>query len=94
MIIILLTLASILIVILLYNWYQNNKMENVVHEVCVEGCKIDRYEKSYYEELGIWEIKDRLNNKNPIVGAYGLPKDIAEEIMDYSLKLLIEGKKK
>lgn len=94
MIIILLTLASILIILLFYNWYQTNKMENVVHEVGVEGCKIDRYEKTQYKQLKLWELKDRLNQTRAIVSVYDLPEDIAEEIMDYSLKLIEEGEMK
>lgn len=92
MIIILLTLASILIILLFYNWYQTNKMENVVHELGVEGCKIDRYEKTQYKQL--WELKDRLNQTRAIVSVYDLPDDIAEEIIDYSLKLIEEGEMK
>lgn len=94
MIIILLTLAIILIILLFYNWYQTNKIENVVHEVCVEGCKIDRYEKTQYKQLKLWELKDRLNQTRAIVSVYDLPDDIAEEIIDYSLKLIEEGEMK
>ncbi len=94
MIIILLTLASILIILLFYNWYQTNKMENVVHEVGVEGCKIDRYEKTQYKQLELWELKDRLNQTRAIVSVYDLPEDIAEKIIDYSLKLIEEGEMK
>ena len=94
MIIILLTLASILIILLFYNWYRTNKMENVVHEVGVEGCKIDRYEKTQYKQLKLWELKDRLNQTRAIVSVYDLPDDIAEEIIDYSLKLIEEGEMK
>lgn len=89
-----LIIASIITIIIFINWNANRQTNKKVSQQWVEKCKIDRYEKSYYEELGIWEIKDRLNNKNPIVGAYGLPKDIAEEIMDYSLKLIEEGEMK
>lgn len=94
MIIILLTLAIILIILLFYNWYQTNKIENVVHEGCVEGCKIDRYEKTQYKQLKLWELKDRLNQTRAIVSVYDLPDDIAEEIIDYSLKLIEEGEMK
>lgn len=96
MIIILLTLASIIIIILFYNYYHTHQINKEVARQRVdqvEKCKIDRYEKSYYEILEIWEIKDRLNNGNPIVGVYGLPKDIAEEIINYSLKLIGEKRK-
>ena len=94
MIIILLTLASILIILLFYNYYQTNKMENVVPEVCVKGCKIDRYEKTQYKQLELWELKDRLDITRPLVTVYNLPDDIAEEIIDYSLKLIEEGERK
>lgn len=40
-----------------------------------------------------WEIKDRLNNGDRIVMVCDLPEDIAEEIMDYSLKLIEEKMK-
>ena len=93
MIIILLTLASILIILLFYNWYQTNKMKNVVHEVCVKGYKIDRYEKTQYKQLKLWELKDRLNQTRAIVSVYDLPDSIAEEIIDYSLKLIEEKMK-
>lgn len=95
-IICLLIIVAIVIITLFFNWYANHQSNKEVVRQCVdqvEKCKIDRYEKSYYEELGIWEIKDRLNNGNPIVGVYGLPGDIAEEIMDYSLKLIEEKMK-
>lgn len=58
----------------------------------VEKCKIDRYEKKY-RGLERWEIKDRLNNGNRIVMVCDLPDDIAEKIMDYSLKLIEEEMK-
>lgn len=69
-------------------------MENVVHELGVEGCKIDRYEKTQYKQLKLWELKDRLNQTRAIVSVYDLPDDIAEEIIDYSLKLIEEGEMK
>lgn len=93
LIICVLILISIFSITLFLNWYANYQTnKEVVRQWVdqVEKCKIDRYEKSYYEILEIWEIKDRLNNGNPIVGVYGLPKDIAEEIIDYSLKLIEE----
>lgn len=69
-------------------------LENVVYEVCMEGCKIDRYEKTQYKQLKLWELKDRLNQTRAIVSVYDLPDDIAEEIIDYSLKLIEEGEMK
>ena len=96
LIICILILVSIFSIILFLNWYANRQTNKEVVRQWVEQVekhKIDRYEKSYYEELKIWEIKDRLNNGNPIVGVYGLPKDIAEEIMDYGLKLIEEEMK-
>lgn len=93
-IICLLIIASIIIITVFIDWYTTHQKSKKVVQQCYEKCQIDRYEKSYYEELKIWEIKDRLNNKNPIVGVYGLPRDIAEEIMDYSLKLIEEGEMK
>lgn len=92
-----LIIASILIITLFLNWYANYQTNKEVARQRVdqvEECKIDRYEKSYYEILEIWVIKDRLNNGNPIVSVCGLPKDIAEEIMDYSLKLIEDGEMK
>lgn len=90
----LLIIASIITLILFLSWYADRQTNKKIVRQWVEKCQIDRYEKSYYEELKIWEIKDRLNNKNPIVGVYGLPEDIAEEIMDYSLKLIEDGEMK
>ena len=58
----------------------------------LEKCKIDRYKKKY-RGLERWEIKDRLNNGNRIVMVCDLPDSIAEEIMDYSLKLIEEEMK-
>lgn len=56
--------------------------------------KIDRYEKTQYKKLKLWELKDRLNITRPIVSVYNLPDDISEEIIDYSLKLIEEGENK
>lgn len=42
----------------------------------------------------IWELKDRLNQTRAIVSVYDLPDSIAEEIIDYSLKLIEEGEMK
>lgn len=92
-----LIIASILIIILFLNWYANYQTNKEVVRQWgnqVEKCKIDRYEKSSYERLGIWEIKDRLNNTGPIVRVYSLPDDVAEEIIDYSLKIIEEGEMK
>ena len=94
LIICILILVSIFSIILFLNWYatyQTNK-EVARWGDRVEKCKIDRYEKGY-EGLQRWEIKDRLNNGNQIVIVRDLPKDIAEEIMDYSLKLIEEKRK-
>lgn len=94
LIICILILVSIFSIILFLNWYatyQTNK-EITRWSDRVEKCKIDRYEKRY-EGLERWEIKDRLNNGNRIVMVCDLPKDIAEEIMDYSLKLIEEEMK-
>lgn len=94
MIIISLTIASIIIITVFIDWYTTHQKCKKVVQQCVEKCKIDRYEENYCEKLGIWEITDRLKNNKPIVGVYGLPKDIAEEIMDYSLKLIEDGEMK
>lgn len=94
MTIILLTIASIIIIILFYNYYHTRQINKKVVQQCYEKCKINRYEKIYYENLGIWSIKDRLNNTRPMVSVYTLPDDIAEEIIDYSLKLIEEGEMK
>lgn len=94
LIICILILVSIFSIILFLNWYvtyQTNK-EVALWGDRVEKCKIDRYEKKY-RGLERWEIKDRLNNGNRIVMVCDLPKDIAEEIMDYSLKLIEEEMK-
>ena len=40
------------------------------------------------------ELKDRLNQTRAIVSVYDLPDSIAEEIIDYSLKLIEEGEMK
>ena len=94
LIICILILVSIFSIILFLNWYatyQTNK-EVTRWGDRVEKCKIDRYEKKY-RGLERWEIKDRLNNGNRIVMVCDLPDDIAEEIMDYSLKLIEEKMK-
>lgn len=93
-IICLLIIATIIIITVSINWYTNRQTNKKVVRQWVEKCKIDRYEKSYYEELGIWEIKDRLNITRPMVSVYNLPDDIAEEIIDYSLKLIEGGEMK
>ena len=96
MIIILLTLASIIIIILFYNYYHTHQINKKVVQEWVnytEDCKINRYEKKQYKQLELWEIKDRLNNTRSIVSVYALPDDIAEEIIDYSLKLIEEERK-
>lgn len=94
LIICILILVSIFSIILFLNWYatyQTNK-EVTRWGDRVEKCKIDRYEKKY-RGLERWEIKDRLNNGNQIVMVRDLPDSIAEEIMDYSLKLIEEKMK-
>lgn len=92
LIICLLIIASIIILIVFLNWYANCQTNKKVVQQCYEKCKIDRYEKKYMG-LERWEIKDRLNNGNRIVMVCDLPDDIAEEIMDYSLKLIEEKMK-
>ena len=94
MIIILLTIASIIIITVSIGWYTTHQKSKKVVQQCYEKCKINRYEKRYYENLGIWEIKDRLNITRPMVSVYNLPDDIAEEIIDYSLKLIEDGEMK
>ena len=91
-----LIIASIITIIIFINWNANRQTKKVVQQwgERSEKCKIDRYEKSSYERLGIWEIKDRLNNTGPIVRVYSLPDDVAEEIIDYSLKIIEEGEMK
>ena len=49
--------------------------------------------KKYSRWLKKWEIVDKLNNSQPIVIVYDLPKDIAEEIINDSLKLIEEKRK-
>lgn len=95
-IICLLIIASIIIITVFINWYatrQTNK--KVVREWVnyTEDCKINRYEKKQYPQLKLWEINDRLNRSRPVVSVYDLPDGIAEEIIDYSLKLLEEKRK-
>ena len=94
MIIILLTIASIIIITVFIDWYTIHQKSKKVVQQCYEKCKINRYETRYYENLGIWEIKDRLNITRPMVSVYNLPDDIAEEIIDYSLKLIEDGEMK
>ena len=96
LIICILILVSIFSIILFLNWYvtyQTNK-EVTRWGDRVEECKIDRYEKTQYKQLKLWELKDRLNQTRAIVSVYDLPDDIAEEIIDYSLKLIEEGEMK
>ncbi len=94
LIICILILVSVFSIILFLNWYATYQTNKEVARWGNRGekCKIDRYEKRY-EGLQRWEIKDRLNNGNRIVMVCDLPKDIAEEIMDYSLKLIEEEMK-
>lgn len=93
-IICLLIIAAIIIITVSINWYVNHQTNKKVVQQRGEKCKIDRYEKNHYEMLGIWEITDRLNITRPIVYVYNLPDDIAEEIIDYSLKLIEDGEMK
>lgn len=95
-IIFLLTIASIIIITVFLDWYITYKDKKEVHEQVtpVGYCKINRYEKKQYKQLKLWEINDRLNRSRPIVSVYDLPDDIAEEIIDYSLKLIEEGEMK
>ena len=93
MIIVLLIIVSITIVIMFIGWYAIYYKNEKVMQQCCEDCKIDRYEKKYFRELGKWQIIDRLNDSQPIVIIYDLPKDIGEEIIDYSLKLIEEKRK-
>lgn len=94
MIIILLTLASILIITVFIDWYTTHQKSKKVVQQCYEKCKINRYEKTQYKQLKLWELKDRLNQTRAIVSVYDLPDSIAEEIIDYSLKLIEEGEMK
>ena len=94
LIICILILVSVFSIILFLNWYatyQTNK-EVTRWGDRVEKCKIDRYEKKY-RGFERWKIKDRLNNGNRIVMVCDLPDDIAEKIIDYSLKLIEEEMK-
>lgn len=94
LIICILILVSVFSIILFLNWYATYQINKKVARWSDRGekCKIDRYEKRY-QGLERWEIKDRLNNGNRIVMVCDLPDDIAEEIMDYSLKLIEENTK-
>ena len=93
MIIILLTIASIIIITVFINWYTTHQKCKKVVRQWDERCKTDRYEKKYHRWLKEWEIVDKLNNSQRIVVVYDLPKDIGEEIMNYSLKLIEEKRK-
>lgn len=94
LIICVLILISIFSITLFLNWYANYQTNKEVARWGDRGekCKIDRYEKRY-EGLERWVIKDRLDNGNRIVRVCDLPDDIAEEIVDYSLKLIEEKTK-
>lgn len=89
-----LIIASIIIITVFINWNANRQTNKKVVQQCYEKNKIDRYEKRCYEGLGIWQIVDRLNNTRQIVSVYDLPDSIAEEIIDYSLKIIEEGERK
>ena len=94
MIIILLIIASIIIITVFIDWYTTHQKSKKVVQQCYEKCKINRYKKTRYKQLELWELKDRLNQTRAIVSVYDLPDDIAEEIIDYSLKLIEEGEMK
>lgn len=88
--------CSIIIILLFYNYYHTQQINKKVVQERVnytENCKINRYEKKYSRWLKKWEIVDKLNNSQPIVIVYDLPKDIAEEIINDSLKLIEEKRK-
>lgn len=76
------------------DWYTTHQKSKKVVQQCYEKCQIDRYEKTQYKQLKLWELKDRLNQTRAIVSVYDLPDSIAEEIIDYSLKLIEEGEMK
>ena len=90
----LLIIAIIIIITVFLNWYATRQTNKKVVRQWVEKCKIDRYEKTHYKQLELWELKDRLDITRPLVTVYNLPDDIAEEIIDYSLKLIEEGERK
>ena len=92
-IICLLIIASIIIITVFIDWYTTHQKSKKVVQQCYEKCQIDRYEKTQYKQLKLWELKDRLNQTRAIVSVYDLPDDIAEEIIDYSLKLIEEKMK-
>lgn len=89
-----LIIASIITLIVFLNWYADRQKNKKVVRQWGEKCQIDRYEKTQYKQLELWELKDRLNQTRAIVSVYDLPEDIAEEIIDYSLKLIEEGEMK
>lgn len=93
-IICLLIIASIIIITVFIDWYTTHQKSKKVVQQCYEKCQIDRYEKTQYKQLKLWELKDRLNNTRQILSVYDLPDSIAEEIIDYSLKLIEEGEMK
>lgn len=93
-IICLLIIASIIIITVFIDWYTTHQKSKKVVQQCYETCKINRYEKTQYKQLELWELKDRLNQTRAIVSVYDLPDDIAEEIIDYSLKLIEDGEMK
>ena len=93
-IICLLIIASIIIITVFIDWYTTHQKSKKVVQQCYEKCQIDRYEKTQYKQLKLWELKDRLNQTRAIVSVYDLPDSIAEEIIDYSLKLIEEGEMK
>ena len=94
LIICVLIIASIIIITVFIDWYTTHQKSKKVVQQCYEKCQIDRYEKTQYKQLKLWELKDRLNQTRAIVSVYDLPDSIAEEIIDYSLKLIEEGEMK
>ena len=92
-IICLLIIAVIIIITVLINWYANRQINKEIAQQWVEKYKINRYEKEYFHTLQRWRILDRLNHSQPIVIIYDLPKDIGEEIINYSLELIEEKRK-
>ena len=60
-IICLLIIASIIIITVFIDWYTTHQKSKKVVQQCYEKCKINRYKKTRYKQLKLWELKDRLN---------------------------------